>query len=114
MNRRRSARRFPAGSGPRRGHRRTLAFEVFEARALLSATTATRLVVTMQPPAAVAVGAGFCVAIAAEDDSGTVATGADAPVTVSLAGSPGGGMLTGRLTAALVDGEAVFTGLTVD
>jgi hypothetical protein len=81
---------------------------------LLSATTATHLVVTTQPPVGVAVGAEFGVVVAAEDDAGNVDTSDSEAVAVSLASNPAGATLGGSLTAPLVNGFATFTDLTVD
>jgi hypothetical protein len=87
---------------------------VLEGRTLLSATAATHLVVTTQPPVGVAVGAEFGVVVAAEDDAGNVDASDNQAATVSLASNPAGAMLGGNLTAPLANGFATFTGLTVN
>lgn len=76
--------------------------------------TATQLVVMIPPPAHVAVGFGFSLAVTAEDALGNVATTYNGPVTVALANNPSEATLGGTLTATAVNGIAWLSGLTLD
>jgi hypothetical protein len=78
------------------------------------AVTATRLVVTAQPPGLVTAGAGFSLEVSAEDALGNVDTNFGGSVTLALAGNPAGGKLGGTLTIHAVNGVADFAGLTID
>jgi hypothetical protein len=75
---------------------------------------ATRLAVTTQPPGAVAAGAGFGLAVSAEDAYGNVAIPFTGGVAVALANNPGGSTLGGTTTVNAVNGVATFSGLTLD
>ena len=75
---------------------------------------ATQLAVITQPPSSVAVGADFGWTVAAEDAYGDVATSFAGNVTVGLSSNPGGAILGGTLIAATVNGEATFSGLTLN
>lgn len=72
--------------------------------------TATRLVVTTQPPSSVTAGAGFGLVVKAEDASGNVASSFTGIVTVVAPL----GTLGGTLTVAAVNGVATFAGLTLN
>ena len=78
------------------------------------AAPATQLVVTTEPPSAVTAGAGFEVNVTAEDASGNVDPNFSGSVTLGLDMNPASGTLAGTLTAAAVNGVAIFTGLTID
>jgi dUTPase len=73
----------------------------------------TQLVLTVQPPGVVTRGAGFAVAVSAEDAFGNLNTSFNGPVALSLAANPGGAALGGTLTVNAVAGVATFTGLTI-
>ena len=74
----------------------------------------TYLVVTTQPPPAVAIGAPFGLTVAVEDVSGHVDTSFNGAVGVALASSPGPANLGGTLTVQASSGLAVFSDLTID
>ena len=80
---------------------------------LLSAS-ATHLVVSTQPPATVAAGAGFGLTVAVEDAVGNLVSDDSGSVTVALANNPGGSTLSGTLTATVANGVATFTGLSLN
>ena len=73
-----------------------------------------QLVITVQPPATATAGTGFGLLVSIEDAFGNVETTDAAPVTISLAGSPGGATLGGTLAAMASQGVASFSGLTID
>jgi hypothetical protein len=75
---------------------------------------ATRLAVTTQPPAVIAPGAGFGLAVSAEDPFGNVATPFTGGVSITLAGNPGGAVLGSTLTVNAVNGVATFGAVTLD
>ena len=79
---------------------------------LTSATTefnvTDQLVVTTQPPSAIAASSPFGLVVTAEDGQGNVDTSFTGSVTVS-----GYGTLGGTLTVQAVNGVAVFSGLTI-
>jgi pantothenate kinase type III len=77
-------------------------------------TAATRLVVTVRPPASVTAGSGFGLMVAAEDAFGNVETSFQGNVTATLVGGPDAGVLGGQATATAVNGVANFSGLTID
>src|SRR5205085_339630 len=70
------------------------------------------LAVTAQPPTGVAAGVGFGMKVTAKDAYGNVTTSYAGPVTVALAGGPGG-TLGGTLTVNAVNGVATFAGLSL-
>ncbi len=70
--------------------------------------------VTTEPAADVTVGAGFGLAVSAEDPDGFVDTLFTGKVTIKLAANPGAGNLGGTLTATAVDGVATFSGVTLN
>jgi len=72
------------------------------------------LVVTGAPNNPFVVGNAFGLSVKIEDDSNTIDTDYNGPVSVSLAASPTGGALGGTLTATAVDGVASFAGLTLN
>jgi hypothetical protein len=74
----------------------------------------TQLVVTTQPPNPIQASSRFGLIVKAEDDSGNVATTFTGSVTVALADNPGGSTLGGMLTVSAINGEASFSGLTLD
>ena len=65
----------------------------------------TKLAITVQPPASVAVGQGFDFEVSAQDSYGQVDHAFQASVTVSIAGNPQGG----SVSATAADGTALFT-----
>jgi hypothetical protein len=73
-----------------------------------------QLVVTAQPPAAVAAASEFGLVVKVEDGAGNVATTFTGNVSVALASNPGGSVLGGATTVAAANGVAVFSNLTVD
>ena len=85
------------------------------ATVLVSPRPATRLAFAQQPgPSTAAVPLDPVIRIVLQDDLLTTVTGASNPVTIALAGNPGGATLGGTLTAAPVDGIATFANLTLD
>ncbi len=79
----------------------------------VEAAPATQLVVTVQPPAAVTVGAGFSFTVAAEDAYGNIDTSFNTLLALTLGNNPAGGRLTGILSATPVNGVATFSSLTL-
>ena len=75
---------------------------------------ATQLVVTTEPAASVAAGAGFGLTVTAKDGFGHPDSSFNGSVTVALDNKPGNGVLGGTLTATAKGGVATFSGLTVD
>ena len=69
---------------------------------------------TSQPPANVDAGNGFGLAVSVEDRFGNVETTLSGSVTLALASNPGGATLGGNLTVAAPEGEATFSGLTIN
>jgi subtilisin-like proprotein convertase family protein len=80
------------------------------------AAAASHLVATVPPPTLMTAGAGFGLAIAAEDPFGNVATGFTGTVTIDLVNHTGGASLSGEpLTMAATGGVANFgPHLTID
>jgi uncharacterized repeat protein (TIGR03803 family) len=66
------------------------------------------------PPAATTHGTVFIVQIELLDKLGNIATNDDSTVTIALAGKTGGVTLGGTLTAAVTDGLATFSDLSID
>ncbi len=75
---------------------------------------ATQLAVTIEPPASVTAGAGFGLAVSAEDQFGNVVPSFTSSVTVALDNNPSGTTLGGTLTVTAAKGVASFSGLTLD
>jgi hypothetical protein len=75
---------------------------------------AAQLAVTTQPPADVAAGAGFGLAVTAEDGYGNVVATFTGSVAVALSSNPGGSTLGGTLSVNAVNGVATFSGLKLD
>jgi hypothetical protein len=75
----------------------------------VSATTATKLVVTTPPPSSLTAGQPFTMVVSAEDPYGNVATSFNGGVTISLPGQPGT-----TTTVQAKNGVATFSGLTLD
>jgi len=67
-----------------------------------------------QPPASVTAGAPFGLTVTAEDPFGNVATSFNGSVALALATNPSTGSLGGNLSTTANQGQAVFTGLTLD
>ena len=82
----------------------------------VTAGPASQLVVTTQPPAAVAVESGFGLTVSVEDSYGNVETDASVSgsVTLALDNNPDGAVLGGETTVSVINGMAVFAGLTID
>ena len=92
---------------------RAISTEALESRLLLSATSATHLVFTVQPTNTTA-GTSFSVSVSVEDSSGNVVTTNDSTIRLTVQGH---GRFAGdgrTMTATAVDGEANFTDLTLD
>jgi hypothetical protein len=79
---------------------------------LVSYDMPTRLVITTQPPASATAGASFGLTVAVEDPFGDVITGDNGYVTLALAG--GDGSVGGAVTVPVIDGIAIFSGVTLD
>ena len=75
---------------------------------------ASQLVVSAQPPSSVTAGQPFGLGVTVEDRFGNVETGYTGSVTVAISTNPGAAKLGGTLTAAVDQGIATFTGLTLD
>jgi len=80
----------------------------------ITAGTASQLAVTFQPAGNVTASSGFDLTVCAEDSGGNVDTTFNGKVTLALGKDPGGGKLSGMLTAQAVNGIAEFSGLTID
>src|SRR5262249_36090218 len=80
----------------------------------VKAAVGTQLVMIAQPPSTVGVGQGFGLTVAVEDKYGNIVTSFGGTLTVALASNPGGATLGGTLTVAIVNGEATFSGLTLN
>src|SRR5438132_611587 len=77
--------------------------------------TASQLVFTVEPTAAIAAAAITpSVQVTAQDPQGNTATAFTGNVTVALGANPGSGVLTGTATVAAVGGVASFPGLSVN
>jgi subtilase family serine protease len=81
---------------------------------LSSYGVAQRLVVIAQPPAVLTAGTPFGLVVQVENPDGSLDTGYNGGVTITLAVNPGGGILGGTLTVPASQGVAAFTGLTLD
>ncbi len=75
---------------------------------------ATKWLITGQPPATVTAGTGFSLTVTAEDTDGNVATGYAGSATLSLAGDPAGGTLSGTTTVSATGRVAFFSGETLN
>ncbi len=75
--------------------------------------TASKFVITANPPASVIAGDRFAVAVAAENSNGNLDPEFNGSVTISLSSDPTGAALGGTLTVNAVRGEAVFDNLTI-
>jgi hypothetical protein len=73
-----------------------------------------QLVVTTEPPASLKAGSSFGLTVTVENLDGTTDTSALGTVTLTLAVNPGHAALGGKLTAKIVNGVAVFSGLTLN
>ena len=80
----------------------------------VTAGTATKLVITTQPPAGSGAGTNFTTAVSVEDASGNVVTSPAASVNLAIGTNPAGGTLGGTVTVAAVNGVATFAGLTLN
>ena len=83
--------------------------EIHSGATAIGPAAASRLVFSLEPPASVAAGTAFGVAVAVEDRFDNPVPSYTGSVTLSLPGGPGG-----PLTASAVNGVATFAGLTVD
>jgi hypothetical protein len=109
--------------GTRRRHRRTnspspisaecVSAEALESRVLLSATSATHLVFSVQPANTTA-GSSFSVSVSVEDSSGTVVTSNDSTIRLTILGRGRFGGDGHTMTATAVDGVANFNDITLD
>jgi hypothetical protein len=78
-------------------------------------TSPAKLVVTIPPPTSLTAGAGFGLAIAAEDSYGNLTANLTGVVTLALANDPTGATLVGPLTTTATGGVANFpAALTLD
>lgn len=87
--------------------------EELESRLLLSATSATHLVFSVQPTNTTA-GSSFSVSVSVEDSCGSVVTSNDSTIRLTILGR---GRFAGdghTMTATAVDGVANFNDLTLD
>jgi hypothetical protein len=87
--------------------------ESLESRLLLSASSATHLVFTVQPANTTA-GTSFSVTVSVEDSSGNVVTSNDSTIRLTVQGH---GRFAGdgrTMTATATDGVAMFNDLTLD
>jgi streptogramin lyase len=81
---------------------------------LTSASTATQVDISTQPPSGVTASQGFGVVAVVKNASNQVDTYYNGPVTLSLGQNPGGSTSFGSPSATAVNGVATFTGLTLD
>jgi hypothetical protein len=81
---------------------------------VVSPAAATKLAITTQPPAGVAVNAGFGFVAAVEDAYGNVVPSASNSVTVALANNPTGARLSGTTKVTANHGLATFSGLSLN
>ncbi len=77
----------------------------------VSPAASSQLLLTSQPPASVIAGAGFGLVATAYDPFGNVAGGFTGNISVGIASGPAGGVLTGTVSLAAVNGVATFSGL---
>jgi hypothetical protein len=75
---------------------------------------ATQLVISTQPPNSITAGAGFGVAVAAEDSFGNVDPSYSGTAALTLVANPAGATLGGSAIATASNGVATFSGLTLD
>lgn len=87
--------------------------EALESRLLLSATSATHLVFSVQPTNTNA-GSSFSVAVSVEDPSGNVVTSNDSTIRLTILGRGRFGGDGHTMTATAVDGVANFNDITLD
>src|SRR5207245_1807587 len=80
----------------------------------VTAGTATQLVVTTQPPTSATAGNPFGLAVKAEDAYGNVDPTYSGTISLAIGSNPGGGTLSGTLTASASSGSASFSGLSID
>jgi streptogramin lyase len=80
---------------------------------LTATATPTQLAVATQPPGSVTATDGFGLTVAVENSAGDPDIDYTGTVTIALANNPGGDTLKGTLTAAVNQGVAVFSGLTL-
>ena len=76
--------------------------------------TATRLVVTSEPPSTNAAGTPFGLVVKAESSDGTIDTSFSGDVTIAIQDNTYGAALGGTITLAAINGVATFAGLTLD
>src|SRR3984957_223818 len=87
--------------------------EDLESRLLLSATSATHLVFSVQPTNTTA-GTSFSVAVSVEDSSGSVVTNIDSTIRLTILGRGRFGGDGHTMTATAINGIANFNDLTLD
>lgn len=81
----------------------------------VTAATATKAIVTTEPPASTAANIAFGLQVTLQDSSNTAVGVAGVPVTLAIANNPGGSILSGNTTATTnASGVAIFTGLTLN
>ena len=81
---------------------------------LTSATIPTQLAITTPPPPSVNTGRGFGLVVSVENATGGLTTDINGTVTLSLGSNPNGETLGGTLTATISNGQALFSGLTLN
>jgi hypothetical protein len=87
--------------------------EMLESRLLLSATSGTHLVFSVQPTDTTA-GTSFSVSVSVENSSGSVVTTNDSTIRLTILGRGRFGGDGHTMTATAVDGVAMFNDLTLD
>ena len=80
----------------------------------VTAASAVQLTLVSEPPGSVTAGAGFGLAVEAQDPFGNLATSFNGIVTAALSADPGNASLGGPATATTVGGVATIAGLTLD
>ncbi|HET7250881.1 MAG TPA: hypothetical protein VFI79_13610 [Gemmatimonadales bacterium] len=78
------------------------------------ASTAAKLVCTVQPTNTVAGTAIAAIQVTARDASNQTVTSFTGGVTIAIGTNPGGGSLTGTTTVSAASGVATFSGLSID
>ncbi|MHB1557452.1 MAG: hypothetical protein ACYC61_08230 [Isosphaeraceae bacterium] len=80
----------------------------------VTAASASRLVVTAEPPSSLTAGGSFGLTASVEDAYGNLVTGYGSEVTIGLASGPSGASLGGTSSVAASGGVATFSGLSID
>ncbi len=80
---------------------------------LTAAASPTQLAVSTQPPGSVTAAKGFGLVVSVDNAAGNPDLNYSGSVTITLASNPAGDTLNGTLTEPVIDGKAIFSGLTL-